>query len=431
MRKLNLTAKQLQALYPPVPQAFEHTIANTLHDLANGKEQPVMKKKISAALVVAIILIILTLSAAIALTQSNLISLMFGSGAILPEELEEAITRHGATVSTDDIEVALNEYLYDGEKLHLQWSIANVSGRQVMVTMSRFQINGKYVQVENRTLFESEDHALAHVMGGGADDAVMPINISNFATYTNDQDENGPLISGNTVEVSCDLYIWELLHAPVLIGNSLKISEEDYAKVRGLHRLPVDGNGLCILDKFVRDDDSVDAETGEDYRRAYERLGWAKLEKVQPVKFDVVLEPKPIQQVQPTKTSFEMDDFTLAITRMIYMQTGGTLELLVYPKGENRIVNPDSPYLRDLVVLNADTMELLNGSKYYDNTVDYAVSYQIMLEPVLGNMPSAILITPGTGKKIGQKNTAADPKKDRSYTYTLEDAVRVELAEQP
>ena len=423
MRKLNLTAQQLQALYPPISQTFENAVQNTLHDLTQRKEQPVMKKKISAALVVAVILILLTLSAAIALTQSDLVGLMFGSGATVPKELEDAISKPKAAVSTQDIEIALNEYLYDGDKLHLQWAVTNLSGRQVMVTMSRFQINGKYVHVEGRTLFQSDDHALGHVLGGAAEDAAMPSSINNFATYVNDQDEQDPIISGNTVEVSCDLYIWELLNEPVLISDSLNVSETDYAKVRGLHRLPVDANGLCILDKFIRDDGSVDAETGEDYRRAYERLGWAKLEKVQPVKFDVVLEPKPIRQVRPEKTTYEADNFTLVITRMVYMQTGGTLELLVYPKDKSKTVDADSLYSRDLAVLNADTKEPLYGSRTWSTQDDYHVSYQIILKPVAGNMPKAILIVPN------KEGSGTGVSRDKQDAYILEDAVRVELKE--
>ncbi len=420
MGKLNLTAQELQALYPPTSRAFENTVQNTLHNLAEGKGQPVMKKRISTALVVVLALIILTVSAAIALTQSDLIGLMFGSGVIVTKEVEEAIIKPAAVVSTADITVSLNEYLYDGVNLHLQWSVTNTSGRQVMVTMSRFQINGKYTHVEKQSLFQSDDHALAHVLGGGADDAPMPVSINNFATYSNDQNENDPILNGKTVEVSCDIYIWELSNPPVLISNSRKVSEEEYAKVRGLHRLPVDKNGLCILDQFIWDDGSVDAETGEDYRRAYERLGWAKLTKVQPVLFDVELESKPIRQVQPAQTTYETDNFAFLITRMVFMQTGGTLELLVYPKDNSKAVGSDSPFL-DLVVLNADTKEPLHGSRTSSTQDNFHVSYNIALRPVAGDMPKAILIVPR------KESAGYFAQKKGQDEYIMEDAVRVDL----
>lgn len=393
MRKLKLTSRQLEALYPPMPKAFESILQRTLQDLAAEKEQPIMKRRLSAALIVALILILISISAAIALTQSDLIGLMFGGSGQVPQELSEAISRPNETVSTADVQVALNEYLYDGEKLHLQWTASSISGFQVMVTMSHFQVNGKYLYEENATLFQSDDHTLAHVLGGTADDVKMPLSVSNFVTYANLPDADGPLKPGDTVEITCDLYIWKLLNPPILIDDSKNVSKGDYAKVKGLHRLPVDHNGLCILDQFVRDDGSVDADTGEDYRRAFEKLGWAKLTEIRPVRFTAVLEPKSVRQVQPTQTTFDAEEFTLVITRMAYMQTGGTLELTVSPK-DKKFMDTNNPYFRPLVVLNADTMELLSGSNSYDNSADYAVKYQIMLKPVAGDMPAALWIAP-------------------------------------
>ncbi len=432
MRKLNLTAQRLQALYPPTSQDFHHTVQNTLHDLAQRKEQPVMKKKISAALVVAVILILLMISAAIALTQSNLVSLMFGKDATVPKELQEAIEKPEATVTAAGVAVTLNEYLYDGEKLHLQWAVSNTTGRQVMVTMSRFQINGQYVNVDAETSFQSTDHTSAYILGGDAEDSPMPVNVNCFGTFANLHYGEYPLKRGEMVDITCDLYLWELLNPPALINDSSNPTKEEYARLREGSHLPTDRNGLCNLNWFVADEQTIDVYTGEDYRRAYEKLGWAKLTAIQPVKFTITLEPKPVRQVQPAKTTFEMDSFTLIITRMVYMQTGGTMYIQVYPKNKDKPMNENHPLYRDLIVLNADTMEFLNGgrSRSSGSDLDY-FDYQIELEPVSGNMPAAILITPSVVKNKWDWTAEHDLKRDRWYTYTLEDVIRVELVEQP
>lgn len=427
MRKLNLTAQELKALYPPVSDAFDKTVQSTLYQLEHEREQPKMKKKMSAALIFAVVLILVTLSAAIALTQSDLLKSMFGSDAQVPEELEEAISKPEATVSTADVAVTLNEYLYDGEKLHLNWTASNTSGRQVMVTMSRFEIGGQYVSNDAGTSFQSDDQTFGYVLGGVVDGVAMPVSINNFGTYANLMYGEYPLKSGEIVDITCNLYVWDLLNPPVLFDYSSMKSHVDYTKLESPKGLPIERDGTFNPAWLVANEETIQTYTAYDYTREYEDHGWAKLATVQPVKFTIVLEPKSIRQVQPTQTTFEMEDFTLVITRMVYMQTGGEMYLKVYPKA-NKAMNESNPLNRGLVVLNADTMEFLSSSSGYSfgSDQDY-LDHQITLEPVSGKMPAAILITPSVMKDKWDWEAEHDLKKDRWYTYTLEDAVKVDL----
>ncbi len=428
MREPDLTKQAWKALYPPMTGAFDKTVQSTLYNLTNGREQTTVRKKMSAALIFAVILVIVSLSAAIALTQSDLLGHMFGGSVRVPKGLEEIVSQPEATVTTDDVAVTLNEYLYDGEKLHLNWTVSNTAGRQIMVTMSNFTINGQYVQQEDWTSFQSDDHTSACVLGGEVDGVTMPVCINNFSTYINLQNEVSPLIRGETVCISSELYIWELLNPPVLFDYGSYTSHTDFKNVAVPPGLPVERNGAGYLTWFVADGNSSQVYMAEDYRRAYEAFGWARLAKKEQVNFTVALHPKSIRQVQPAQTTFETDDFTLVITRMAYMQTGGTLELKVYPKTPDKGPGDTSRYNRALTVLNADSMEFLSGGSSYTYGSDQDfVDYQITLEPVPGEMPQAISIVPSVAKEAFDHEAAHDAKTDRWYTYTLEDAVRVEL----
>lgn len=229
------------------------------------------------------------------------------------------------------------------------------------------------------------------------------------------------------MDITCELYIWELMSPPVLFDYGSMKAHVDYTKLEAPKGMPIERDGTFNPAWLVANEETIQTYTADDYQREYEEHGWAKLVTDQPVKFTIALEPKSIKQVQPTQTTFEMDDFTLVITRMVYMQTGGEMEMKVYPK-TNKAIDESSPFNRGLVVLNADTMEFLSSGAGFSfgSDQDY-LEYQITLEPVSGRMPASILIAPSVMKEKWDWEAEHDLKKDRWYTYTLEDAVRVEL----
>lgn len=244
MKKFHLSSQAMKALYPPMSDTFDKTVQRTLKDLENGKEHPIVKKKISAALIMAMILILVTLGVAYALTQSNLLQSMFGGDANVPDDLDKIISKPEAAVSNADIAVTLNEYLYDGEKLHLSWTISDISGRQVMVTMSRFYINGQYVNEDASTSFQCDDQTSGFVLGGEVDGVAMPVNINSFSTYKNLQYGEYPIKCGETVDVTCELYVWELMNPPVLYDYACMKPDVDYTKLPLPKGMPIGHDGI-------------------------------------------------------------------------------------------------------------------------------------------------------------------------------------------
>ncbi len=435
MKKQALNHRDLQALYPPMPPAFEAAGKQTLSRLLSAKEKPVMRKKLPLGLVLAAVLLLALVGTAVALVRSDLLSHLFGGSQSVPQGLEGVLRQPEETVNAGDVTVTLNEYVFDGEKLHLRWSVQNGSGRQGMITMSPFLVDGRLLNAEHETPLQSDDHTWAYVLGGEADGGKMPSSVSEYTTYQNtpDADGNRPFAAGKTVEITGELYLWELLSPPVLTDMAALDTYEDFAAVAALHRLPVDNTGFCDLEYFcITGREDIGAFSAEASQKAYEYLHWARLEKAVPVRFSLPLTTSAPRQVSPTQTVFEAEGFTLVISHFAYRQTGGTMELRVYPKPRRALVGQESPLYRDLIALNADTMAFASGTRSYSVSSspeggEGYVAYEISLEPVSGDMPSALLIAPSVIKTGWDWEAEHDTAYDRYYTYILKDAVRVEL----
>ncbi len=472
MPKLNLNPQDLKALYPPMSEAFDKTVQSTLSQLEQGREQPKVKKKMSAALIFAMILILVTLGVAYALTQSSLLKIMFGSNGQAPKELEEIVSKPEATVTTPDAKVTLSEYLFDGERLHLYWSIANQTDRQIMVTMTPFMFSGMKgyteimdVTVEGLPLIQTDNiHGFGQILGGEVDGFTLPDSVDYYSIYSNPGDylqEYHTFGWGETLEITGDLYIWELLSAPdpVIPDNILKLLSapdpailDDLKAQDGLFDLkalrggiPTDRSGLCGLNWLILNDNyddfsrPVDFLSPEENQSTYEKNGWARLTLKQPVKFSITLDTKGIKQAKPVKTDFETDDYTLNIKRMAYMPTGGTMVLYTEPKANNPAKNGVIPDGYGFAILDADTKELLGGpmgSVASSGGPDGYISeeYTIMLTPVPGKMPQAILIVPVVSNPEWDKNdtsfdpkAALDPNNKSLFKFDMENAMKVEL----
>ena len=438
MRKLNVSSQALKALYPPMSEAFHYTVANTLHRLAQGKEQPVMKKKISAALIVAMILILLTISAAVALTQKDLLTFMFGQEQP-PKEVEELVNKPEATTLTPDIKVTLSEYLYDGEKLYLHWTLTNQAGRQLMVTMDTIRINRQKVNIEQNTPFPTEFDEFGKILGGEVEGVTMPQSVHFYDTYINpDWGMRGyyTFRSGAKMEITCNLSVWELLNPPELIYDDEQPMEKEYLEAPRSKGMPTFQNGTCGLGWVEDLDRNLDIYNKEKNRRTYEANNWAKLLYEQPIQVSVTLDDSPLKKTKPQKFSFSTNDFSLQIERMDYMSTGGTLVLRVVPKVQGVTEKEFVMSGNDFAVLDADSKEVVSKNTVFTQVSgrEPGIQYTIALKSVSGSMPKAILIVPAAYNPAWNKDAAniyppasSLDSKDSYYIFQMENAVRVEL----
>ena len=116
MKKNALNNERLQALFPQTPQAFSDFVEHRLNDLKAGKEPPVMKKKLSIGLVMALALVLLA-AAAIASILSPTAEIF---GFLYGKEKQEILLKGdiaaiGQVRTVGDLVVTLEEVVYQAE----------------------------------------------------------------------------------------------------------------------------------------------------------------------------------------------------------------------------------------------------------------------------------------------------------------------------
>ncbi|MDD3334602.1 MAG: hypothetical protein PHI98_03690 [Eubacteriales bacterium] len=117
MKKNALNNERLQALFPETPQAFSDFVEHRLNDLKAGKETPVVKKKLSMGLVLALVLVLLVTAAAVAAVISPTAEFF---GFLYGKEKQEALLKGdiaaiGQVRAVGDLEVTLEDVVYQSE----------------------------------------------------------------------------------------------------------------------------------------------------------------------------------------------------------------------------------------------------------------------------------------------------------------------------
>lgn len=117
MKKNALNNERLQALFPQTPQAFSDFVEHRLNDLKAGKETPVVKKKLSMGLILALALVLLVTAAAVAAIISPTAEFF---GFLYGKEKQEVLLKGdiaaiGQVRAVGDLEVTLEDVVYQAE----------------------------------------------------------------------------------------------------------------------------------------------------------------------------------------------------------------------------------------------------------------------------------------------------------------------------
>ena len=400
-----------------------------------------VKRKLSLALVL-IILLLAAAGAAIALTGTDLLSYLFSGSQQVPSELLSAVSRPDAMIENADIKITLNEYLYDGEKFFVHWSMDNLSGKQIMVTMTPFKVKDKRLLVESHTFIQAFRHELGYILGGNVEKVEMPDHMDNYATYVSPQEDCDKrmyhaLTRGATLEITSSITVWEVLNTPVLMDPQNYDYFSDPAVKPGFSGLPTDKYGRCNL-SFVTlpDRNPNDVYVSEEKIKIYEKNGWARRLSTLPATFTVTLDTKVIQQSKPKQTKQETDDYTLNITRMIYLQTGGSLALHFDPKPHTPALSESNRQAYDFAVLDERSGKPLRDSGSQIETFQNSgnINFSFNLKPASEGLPKAILIIPGIyspkrdpSSESYDPNLPKDPYFYDSFESQPEKAWRIEL----
>lgn len=146
-----LNVENLRRLYP-LPDSLQARTQHTLESL-DAKKEPIMKRKLSFALV----LLIIALLAAGAYALSHYGVLDFLSVKPREKQLAPLTQKLGISQTVDKVSLTIDSALYDGEFLALDWTIANENPEQPRyVTLTRFEADGRPLSQDGTDSFDSQ-----------------------------------------------------------------------------------------------------------------------------------------------------------------------------------------------------------------------------------------------------------------------------------
>lgn len=143
----------LRAQLPPPRAAFLRQMDGILRALPNKKEEMRMKKKVTAGLVLALMLALLATGIAVA-AQWDVIAFLFGG-----EEKEAArlVQPVSATAEAGNVTLEITSALTDGEYLALDWQIENQTPEQpAFVQVEAFTGNGVALALDGADDFDAQ-----------------------------------------------------------------------------------------------------------------------------------------------------------------------------------------------------------------------------------------------------------------------------------
>lgn len=127
-------------LTPPTPRSFHNRIVTTIKELDDMKN--VKRAKFSVALAAALIALALLASLAYAAQTSGLLSALFGASAPTPEA-QAMLNVSGETASHNSVTFTLDEYLIEGNTLHLRATLTSENDEALLCAVSFPEIEGR------------------------------------------------------------------------------------------------------------------------------------------------------------------------------------------------------------------------------------------------------------------------------------------------
>ncbi len=122
--------------------------------LKQAKGEPPVKKKISAALALAMVLTLLVSGAlAATLLHSDVLDWLFRTDESQPpQEIVDLLNQPQHSQETDFISLTLNETLFDGRKLSLGFNLENPGNELLVYTIGNAELNGQPLHAESTLL---------------------------------------------------------------------------------------------------------------------------------------------------------------------------------------------------------------------------------------------------------------------------------------
>ena len=137
----------------PLPEGYRDRTQRTLSALQQVKEQPIMKKRLTFALALAVLL--LGITGALAITQWGVLDFLFQGTQ--REDLQPYTRKLALTNTADDIRMTIDSAFYDGETFAMDWTVENTSpDRPAFLHVDDFTVGPKRVHTDGNDSFHGQ-----------------------------------------------------------------------------------------------------------------------------------------------------------------------------------------------------------------------------------------------------------------------------------
>lgn len=181
--------------------------------LKQAKGEPPVKKKISVALALAMVMMLLVSGAVAAtLLNSDVLSWLFRNDDVQPPQeilnLLEQPNQHHLTELTD---LTLNETLFDGRKLSVSLTLQNPTDGLLIYTIGQAKMNGETLVAESTLL--PYGHGYGQALGGEVNGQAIPSEARVVATFIGIAGPQGsaaplPLQAADSAELSIQVDVY-------------------------------------------------------------------------------------------------------------------------------------------------------------------------------------------------------------------------------
>lgn len=379
-------------------------------------EQPPVKRKLTLSFVLALVIMLLTLSVAVALVQSSIIQELYGSEEKAPQEVIDLIQTPKATASKPLGALSMDEWFYDGRSLHTAFTITNPTGESLLYTMERIAINDIPIAYNQMDIEGPGGSGL--VLGGVIDGVAMPTSYSLYnqgdsvVLYDTKGNYMGVFaLPEGTGTLTISMAVWRPINTPKLVS---------YQQYEGVNVeetrdcLMVDGSGLCDLEMFrpsgYPNTSSYNESGAQRFSSVYKALGWAQYIDTITVTTEVNLNSTAISRATPMQMEYSVDGCRIVFTRFELTHGGGVVEGRI--DGNQASL---SRLLRDgLTLVDKRGKQVLSTGMMWNKESDESATFQLNMAPISGNLPWEVSFAP-----VIAHNPQWDPA-DRFYNPALE-----------
>lgn len=357
-------------------------------------EQPVVKKKLTVSLALVLALMLLTLSAAVALVQSNIAGMLFGAQENAPQTVLESIHTPQVTAGGKAGTLTLDEWLYDGSALHTSFTIANPGEEALLYTLEGIWLGDEHLTYDRINTEGAGDSGF--LLGGQVNGAAMPGSKSIYHMgqglhrYDRDGKYLGPadLPEGEN-KLRIAVAVWRPVN-PVELVDYRTWEGVDTTETKD--HLTVDKTGYSCLWMFNPKAFTIGTTAkdlpSEKWAEAYSEMGWMELVDTIEVEVDVNLSRAEMARAVPESMELSQGDCRIVFDKFDMTLSGGSMEGWI--QGDEEAVR--TLISGGLHVLDPAGQRVISAGCWWDDQPQEGkgLHFGINLAPMTGELPEAI-----------------------------------------